>query len=40
MARSLIALDRNEGMKALKGRVSRSEGATKQRLQALLQQSG
>jgi serine/threonine-protein kinase len=40
MARSLLALDRNEGMKALKGRVSRSEGATKQRLQALLQQSG
>ena len=37
MGRSLLALDRNEGMKALKGRVSRSEGATKQRLAALLQ---
>jgi serine/threonine-protein kinase len=40
MARALLALDRNEGVKALKGRVSRSEGATKQRLAALLQSSG
>ena len=39
MGRALLALDRNEGMKALKGRVSRSEGATKQRLQALMQSS-
>ncbi|MBX3231608.1 MAG: protein kinase [Labilithrix sp.] len=37
MGRALLALDRNEGLKALKGRVSRSDGATKQRLQALLQ---
>ena len=37
MSRALLALDRNEGLKALKGRVSRSDGATKQRLQALLQ---
>ncbi len=37
MARALLALDRNEGLRALKGRISRSDGITRARLSALLQ---
>jgi len=37
MARALLALDRNEGVRALKGRISRSDGLTRARLSALLQ---
>jgi hypothetical protein len=37
MGRALLQLDRNEGIRALKGRVSRSEGLMKARLQAVLQ---
>ncbi len=37
MGRALLALDRNEGIRALKGRLSRSEGLMKARLTAVLQ---
>ena len=37
MGRALLALDRAEGIRALKARLSRSEGAMKQRLTAVLQ---
>jgi hypothetical protein len=39
MARALIALDRAEGVRAVKGRLSKSEGVLRVRLTALLQQS-
>jgi serine/threonine-protein kinase len=38
MARALIALDRAEGVRAVKGRLSKSEGVLRARLTALLQQ--
>ena len=38
MARALIALDRVEGVRAVKGRLSKSEGVLRARLTALLQQ--
>ena len=37
MARALIALDRTEGLRAVKGRLSKSEGLLRARLTALLQ---
>ncbi|MBX3219955.1 MAG: serine/threonine protein kinase [Labilithrix sp.] len=37
MGRALLALDRAEGIRALKGRLSRSEGLMKARLSAVLQ---
>jgi hypothetical protein len=37
MARALLALDRNEGVRALKGRISRSDGLMRARLAAVLQ---
>ncbi|MBX3215430.1 MAG: protein kinase [Labilithrix sp.] len=37
MGRALLALDRAEGVRALKGRLSRSEGLMKARLSAVLQ---
>ena len=37
MGRALLHLDRNEGTKAVKSRISRSEGVLKQRLTAMLQ---
>ncbi len=37
MGRALLFLDRNEGVKAVKSRIARSEGVLKQRLAAILQ---
>jgi serine/threonine-protein kinase len=37
MGRALLALDRNEGVRVLKGRLSRSDGIMRARLTALLQ---
>ncbi len=37
MARALLALDRNEGVRALKARIQRSDGMARARLTALLQ---
>jgi hypothetical protein len=37
MARALLALDRNEGVRALKARISRSDGLMRARLTAVLQ---
>ncbi|HEY8075890.1 MAG TPA: hypothetical protein VIF62_17305, partial [Labilithrix sp.] len=37
MARALLQLDRNEGVRAIKSRVSKADGILKQRLTALLQ---
>lgn len=37
MARALLVLDRNEGVRALKARIQRSEGVTRARLSAVLQ---
>lgn len=37
MGRALLVLDRNEGVRALKGRLSRSEGLMRARLTAVLQ---
>lgn len=37
MARALLTLDRNEGVRAVKARLSRAEGPLRQRLTALLQ---
>ena len=37
MARALITLDRAEGVRAVKGRLSKSEGLLRARLTALLQ---
>ena len=39
MARALLTLDRNEGVRAVKSRIARAEGQLRQRLTALLQQS-
>ncbi|WP_205633933.1 protein kinase domain-containing protein [Labilithrix luteola] len=39
MARSLLVLDRNEGIRVLKARIARSEGAMRTRLSAVLQGS-
>ncbi|MBX3189943.1 MAG: serine/threonine protein kinase [Labilithrix sp.] len=39
MARALLSLDRAEGVRALKARLSKSEGLARQRLAALLQQA-
>ncbi len=40
MGRALLGLDRAEGHKALKSRLARADGPTKQRLAALLQSAG
>jgi hypothetical protein len=37
MARALLALDRNEGVRALKARIQRSDGLMRVRLSAVLQ---
>jgi hypothetical protein len=37
MGRALLVLDRNEGVRALKNRLSRSEGLMRARLTAVLQ---
>jgi hypothetical protein len=37
MARALLSLDRTEGIRAIKGRLSRSEGLMRARLTAVLQ---
>ena len=37
MGRALLSLDRVEGVRALRGRLSRSEGLMKARLTAVLQ---
>jgi hypothetical protein len=38
MARALLALDRNEGVRVVKSRISKSDGVLRARLTALLQQ--
>jgi hypothetical protein len=39
MGRTLLALDRTEGIRALKSRLARSEGPLRSRLTSLLQQA-
>ena len=39
MARALLSLDRNEGVRAVKARLAKSESVLRVRLTALLQQS-